>query len=180
LSKFYKNESDIQQDFELQRWAKEIVEIGFKGQDVGFPSRLTTVEQLIEVVSIFIYIVSVKHGIVNYPGIESFSWTPFTPPQIKGPLLTNKGKITEKDILNALPDFRVSGQIVALLAVLGMYLKDDLAFGTFPESLFKGEEFEDAHYNLQNRIHEIKEAILKNHPEWDHTLPEKIRNSVSV
>jgi len=112
--------------------------------------------------------------------LKVFSWTPFTPPQIKGPLLTNKGKITEKDILNALPDFRVSGQIVALLAVLGMYLKDDLPFGTFPESLFKGEEFADAHYNLQNRIDAIKEAILKNHPEWDHTLPEKIRNSVSV
>ena len=102
LTTKYKSNKDVQNDTCISDWCKEIQT---QGQIPTFPS-ITTVDQLIDAVTMCIHTASPQHTAVNYLQNYYYSFVPSKPPALCTPLPDNLKKLqtyTEKDLTAALP-----------------------------------------------------------------------------
>ncbi|KAI0837576.1 lipoxygenase [Hypoxylon sp. FL0890] len=129
----YKSDRDVQEDPYISDWCNEIQT---KGQITTFPT-ITTVDQLVDAVTMCIHIASPQHTAVNYLQDYYYSFVPAKPPALCTPLPTDLATLqayTEKELTNALP-----------IGTEGPKWKDWLLAAQLPELLsFKVE----AKYNL--------------------------------
>ncbi|KAI1413994.1 lipoxygenase [Hypoxylon sp. FL1857] len=129
----YKSDGDIQDDPYISDWCKEIQT---QGQITTFPT-ITTVDQLVDAVTMCIHIASPQHTAVNYLQDYYYSFVPAKPPALCTPLPTDLKTLqayTEKELTEALP-----------IGTEGPKWKDWLLAAQLPELLsFKVE----AKYNL--------------------------------
>ena len=70
------------------------------------PEEIRTKEELIKMCTMVIFHSSVRHSSVNFPSFDYACFAPVSPVCMRGkiPAGTDRGKITEQDILNSLPD----------------------------------------------------------------------------
>ena len=133
LATKYKSDKDVKDDPYISDWCKEIQT---KGQITTFPS-ITTVDQLIDAVTMCIHTASPQHTAVNYLQNYYYSFIPSKPPALCTPLpadLKTLQTYTEKDLTAALP-----------IGTEGPKWKDWLLAAQLPELLsFKVEN----RYNL--------------------------------
>lgn len=102
LATKYKSDQDIHDDPYIGPWCTEIQE---KGQLKTFPT-ITTVDQLVDAVTMCIHIASPQHTAVNYLQDYYYSFVPSKPPALCTPLpkdLQALQTYTEKDLTDALP-----------------------------------------------------------------------------
>lgn len=102
LATKYKSDKDIQGDHVISDWCKEIQT---QGKIDSFPS-ITTVDQLIDAVTMCIHTASPEHTAVNYLQHYYYSFVPSKPPALCTPLpadLKTLQAYTEKDLTAALP-----------------------------------------------------------------------------
>ena len=84
---FYKTDSDVASDSEIQSYANEvsadgkIAPFGGRGKITGFPSRFSSKAQLELFVTRFVWLVSM-HTAVNYPIEPWLSFLPLSPPKL--------------------------------------------------------------------------------------------------
>jgi hypothetical protein len=98
----YESDKDVQDDQYIPNWCKEIQT---KGQIPTFPT-ITTVEQLIDAVTMCIHTASPQHTAVNYLQDYYYSFVPAKPPALCTPLpkdLQTLQNYTEKELTAALP-----------------------------------------------------------------------------
>ncbi|KAH6879478.1 lipoxygenase [Thelonectria olida] len=133
LATKYKCDHDVRADKVIPAWCKEIQE---KGQIKTFPT-ITTLDQLIDAVTMCIHIASPQHTAVNYLQDYYYSFVPSKPPALCTALPTDLKTLqgyTEQHLTEALP-----------IGTEGPKWKDWLLAAQLPELLsYKVEE----QYNL--------------------------------
>jgi len=181
---YYKDDATVQKDSEIQNWADEIYHNGFP-MDVGFPSSVTSREQLIELVSTIIFTPSVQHAALNFKQFESFGFIPFAPGAMFAPppghkmAKVTKGKLTEEDILKALPPRSVGLAQVGMINILSSFSAQDQTLGKNPEELFVEKEALAAFSSFQKKLEEIETKIRKR-GDWTWLAPSRIPNSAAI
>ncbi|KAM0238875.1 hypothetical protein ACHAP5_008564 [Fusarium lateritium] len=136
----YKSDQDIVKDTCIANWCKEIQS---RGQIPSFPT-ITTVDQLVDAVTMCIHTASPQHTAVNYLQDYYYSFVPSKPPALCTRLpqdLKTLQAYTEKDLTDALP-----------IGTKDAKWKDWLLAAQLPELLsFKVEE----NYNLLTYAHSL-------------------------
>jgi len=181
---YYHSDADVAGDFELQNWANEIYETGFNGEDKGFPKQITTINQLIEVIATFIWIVSPQHAVLNFAQYDSFAFIPAAPPAlyITPPIMRGKwvkGKITMDDLYKGLPSKAHTVKQIALVYILSQYSTDDATLGNYPEHTFIEPEVLNAMAEFKRDLKAVGDEIDKR-KHWSHLHPKKIPNSTAI
>ncbi|KAF2999784.1 hypothetical protein E8E13_005740 [Curvularia kusanoi] len=119
----FKSDLDVQKDPYIADWCKEIQT---QGQIPTFPT-ITTVDQLVDAVTMCIHTASPQHTAVNYLQDYYYSFVPAKPPALCTPLpkdLATLQKYTEADLTAALP-----------IGTEGVKWKDWLLAAQLPELL---------------------------------------------
>jgi hypothetical protein len=107
LGAYYQRDADVTSDPEMQAWIRDIHDNGFPScgneKDNGTPSCLTSVSELQDVLSSFIFTASCYHTIVNYSQLDFMAFGPNAPAHMREPAPTRKGETTMEHIMKTLP-----------------------------------------------------------------------------
>jgi arachidonate 15-lipoxygenase len=149
LSHFYKSDTALMQDVELQAWAKELADPTLGGAVKGFPRHITSINELTELVSTVIMQVGPVHCAVNYLQYEyqalcsNMPFAAYADPE----RLAEKDRITRSDILAMLPPYGATSEQLDIMFLLSAYRYDELGeydqsyrdlYGGSVDEIFKG------------------------------------------
>ncbi|KID99207.1 lipoxygenase 1, partial [Metarhizium majus ARSEF 297] len=162
----YKCGADIKNDPYLADWC---LEIQTKGKLASFPT-VTTVDELVDAVTMCIHIASPQHTAVNYLQDYYYSFVPSKPPALCTPLPTSLAQLqsyTEKELTEALPigtegpkwkDWLLAAQLPELLS-----FKVDQKYNllTYAQSLYNVNKSRTQKENERAEHKVMKEAAAK-------------------
>lgn len=138
LRAYYAGDADVQQDGELQAWARELAsEDG--GRVKGLPlsdGAIGSFDQLHDIVAQVIYSCSVEHAAVNNGQYAQFGWIPNTPGALYLPPPIDRAERSEANFVYALPDAYGVGQQLTLVHLLSE--KTLTPLGDYPDAFFSG------------------------------------------
>lgn len=199
VSHYYKSDDDVLADTELREWAAEIVH-NKKGNLHGFGNdgdgSITTVEYLIDCVTMIIYTASVQHAAVNYPQSTMMGFSPAMPLAAyadapSAPHQSNfKSGFHEKDLLDMYPPTSGINQAYTQLQVahtLGTMVHTNL--GDYGVALMStSSEVKEAHAALKRNLERIEKDIRRqneveykaNLPPYIYLRPSRIPNSINI
>jgi lipoxygenase len=138
LRVYYTSDGDVQQDTELQAWARELVSAD-GGRVKGLPvsdGAIGDFDQLHSIVTQVIYTCSVEHAAVNNGQYAQFGWIPNTPGAMYLPPPTDHEPRGEANFVYALPDAYGVGQQLTLVHLLSE--KTLTPLGDYPDDFFNG------------------------------------------
>ncbi|CAL8404848.1 unnamed protein product [Boreogadus saida] len=137
LGYYYKDDSDVQRDTELQTWVLNIFKHGFLSRlESGMPQRLNTVAELVKFVTMVIFTCSAQHAAVNSGQFDYGSWMPNAPTTLQRPPPTTKGTADESSLLETLPDVNATVNGMAVMYLLSKQSSDFVPLGHYPEEYF--------------------------------------------
>ncbi|XP_035856499.1 hydroperoxide isomerase ALOXE3-like [Sander lucioperca] len=185
LSYYYKNDTEVQTDSELQKWISDIFEHGFLSQaGTGIPKSFTTLSELVKFVTMVIFTCSGQHSAVNTGQYDYGGWMPNTPSTMQLPPPTTKGTTSEARMLQTLPNKGTTAKTMAALWLLSKEPSDFVPLGQYPEDhfseripcglikVFKGElEVLSAVINIRNQNLDVPYTYMD---------PMKVENSVAL
>ncbi|KAL2101696.1 hypothetical protein ACEWY4_003457 [Coilia grayii] len=185
LGYFYTSDDYVQRDSELQLWIKEIFEKAFlQRQSSGMPQCFTSLEQLVEFATMIIFTASVQHTAVNNGQFDIGGWMPNFPGSLRRPPPPSKGKVSEEDILETLPDIGTTVHTMTALYLLSQKSSDYYSLGNYPEQLFVEpkplELTDDFRRKLEILSYNIKARNVGLPLPYTYLDPENIENSVAV
>jgi hypothetical protein len=169
----YKSDKDVVSDPYIADWCKEIQT---SGQIPSFPT-ITTVDQLIDAVTMCIHTASPQHTAVNYLQDYYYSFVPSKPPALCTRLpqdLKTLQTYTEKDLTDALPigtkdakwkDWLLAAQLPELLS---FKVEDRYNLLTYANSLYMvnkdrtSRESSEMHSSAISKAAEVFYSRLKN------------------
>jgi arachidonate 15-lipoxygenase len=132
LNHFYPSPQYVSDDYELQAWAKELADQGIGGKVKGMPTRIDSVNDLIEIVTTVIFICGPQHSAVNFAQYDYMVFVanmPLAAYQSSSENNVNlKDQITEEAILALLPPLRKSADQIQTLSFLSAYRYDQLGY----------------------------------------------------
>lgn len=185
MSGFYPSDDDVRRDTELQSWLAEVVDIGFSGEDKGFPRTIAARAELVETLTTILWTVSALHALLNFSQYETYGFVPASPGSIfmypiGHPKSTwVKGKLTFKQIFDSLPPKSICVIQIAMTYVLSQYSSEDNMLGQYPETYFTEEITKTALENYRKNLSRVADKINERGV-WDHLLPNKIPNATAV
>ncbi|CAL8295109.1 unnamed protein product [Lota lota] len=185
LGYYYKEDSDVQRDTELQTWVHDIFEHGFHSRpESGMPKGLQTVAELVKFVSMVMFTGSAQHAAVNSGQFDYGSWMPNTPTSMQRPPPTTKGTADESSLLDALPDINVTVNGMAVVWLLSKQSSDFVPLGHYPEEHFSErvprQHMEAFKTELEELSAKIKKRNLGLKIPYTFLDPELIENSVAI
>uniref|UniRef100_A0A674A3I9 Arachidonate 15-lipoxygenase B-like n=1 Tax=Salmo trutta TaxID=8032 RepID=A0A674A3I9_SALTR len=140
ISFYYKRDSEVQEDQELQNWIKDIFDHGFLAQEcTGIPQSFSTVPEVVKFVTVVIFTCSGQHSAVNSGQYDYGGWMPNTPISLQQPPPTTKGQSTESTMLETFPDVGTTAQGMSTMWLLSKQSSDFVALGQYPEEHFNEE-----------------------------------------
>ncbi|XP_042333019.1 hydroperoxide isomerase ALOXE3-like [Sceloporus undulatus] len=138
---YYKSDSEVKNDPELQAWIDEIFTEAFLGRESsGAPSSLETAAELIKFLTMIIFCCSARHAAVNSGQFDFATWMPNTPATLRQPPPKVKGTATLESILDTLPDISSTCALLVVLSVVSYELADLRRLGHYPDEHFSEEE----------------------------------------
>jgi arachidonate 15-lipoxygenase len=185
LAVFYRSNEDIAADYELQSFVAELADEG-GGRVRGLPlhdGRLTTVEDLVEILQLILYLVSVEHAAVNNGQYDQFGYIPNTPGALFLPAPKDTSPINEAEFVYYLPmPEGVEAQIgmVGLLSEptltpLGNY--DDTFFQSSAEARLAIDRFQAAIADIQIDIDRRNKLLAV---PYDYLSPAQVGRSIAI
>uniref|UniRef100_A0A671X1Q1 Hydroperoxide isomerase ALOXE3-like n=1 Tax=Sparus aurata TaxID=8175 RepID=A0A671X1Q1_SPAAU len=185
LGYYYKNDSDVQQDSELQKWISDIFEHGFLSKaSTGIPQHFATVAELVKFVTMVIFTCSAQHAAVNSGQYDYGGWMPNTPITLQLPPPTSKGKTHEATILETFPDVNATVHGMGTVWLLSKQSTDFVPLGDYPEEHFTEKIPRKLIKEFQGRL-----KVLKTHIEvrneslevpYTYLNPTEVENSVAL
>lgn len=186
---YYPTPNLLEEDNEIQGWAQELVKPRNKSSGgvgiLGVPGngRITTNTQLEQIVTCIIYTCSISHASTNFPQYEEYAFPPNYPGLLRGkPPSDPKTVITERDILNSLPDRPTTLDIMIVTKILSA--KGTKSIGDFEvQYIFDPaarEIVDEFRKDLQKISKQIKERNLHRNPPYEYLDPDIIPNSISI
>ncbi|XP_078799793.1 polyunsaturated fatty acid lipoxygenase ALOX15B-like [Oryzias latipes] len=182
---YYKNDEEVQQDTEIQKWISDIFKHGFLSQaSTGIPQSFTTVLELVKFVTMVIATGSAQHAAVNSGQYDYGSWMPNTPISLKRPPPTKKGEANEATMLETLPDINVTVQGMATLWLLSQQSSDFVPLGVYPEEHFTEETPRKFIKIFQAQLEELSNNIIARNKKlevpYTYLNPREVENSVAI
>uniref|UniRef100_A0A3P9MN05 Arachidonate 15-lipoxygenase type B n=1 Tax=Oryzias latipes TaxID=8090 RepID=A0A3P9MN05_ORYLA len=182
---YYKNDQEVQQDTEIQKWISDIFEHGFLSQaSTGIPQSFTTVLELVKFVTMVIATGSAQHAAVNSGQYDYGSWMPNTPISLKRAPPTKKGEANETTMLETLPDVNVTVQGMATLWLLSQQSSDFVPLGVYPEEHFTEETPRKFIKIFQAQLEELSNNIIARNKKlevpYTYLNPREVENSVAI
>ena len=175
---YYRSDERVASDDVLQQFLKEFKEKGYQYSD--WATEMTSIEELVELLTSIIFTATALHGSMNYLQYETYGFVPFSPSAILTPPPTRKGTTTEKDILKALPD----NQTAAIFIFLSQHFEEDTALGQH-DVIFSSHP--DVRYALLRfrkdlkKVGKVIEARNQNREvPYEVMMPQNIPNSVEL
>uniref|UniRef100_A0A8C6T6N4 Arachidonate 15-lipoxygenase type B n=1 Tax=Neogobius melanostomus TaxID=47308 RepID=A0A8C6T6N4_9GOBI len=160
LSFYYKNDTEVEEDNELQNWIKDIYEEGFLSNQNYFHS----LSELVKFTTMVMFTCSAQHAAVNGGQFDYGGWMPNAPTTLQLPPPTKKGTATEDTLLNTLPDINTTVHGIAVLYMLSQQEYDCNIYLS---------ELEDMHVHVQQRNKDLPLPYL-------YLDPKHMENSVSL
>ncbi|XP_059168642.1 allene oxide synthase-lipoxygenase protein-like isoform X2 [Physella acuta] len=189
VSLYYTSTKLLEEDTEIQNWVHELVKernnasggVGILG--VPGNGKLTTNTQLEQIVTSIIYTCSISHASTNFPQYEEYAFPPNYPGLLRGrPPNNPKYEVTERDILNCLPDRPTTLDIMIVTKILSA--KGTKSIGDFevqyifdPAARDIVDEFRK---DLRKISKQIKERNVHRNPPYEYLDPDIIPNSISI
>lgn len=181
LKIFYETNKDVASDKELQYFVKDLRENGFNkgnGKSNGIPTAIETLEELVEFVAMIIFHSSAFHSALNFSQSDYFSFGPNYPSAMRRAPPSDKGPITEKDIVDTLPSQAEQAVAIAFSHYLSEPLSDEVYLGEFKDSYFTETSVREILDWYADEMGEISRQIYKRNEQLDvpyeYLLPEKI------
>ncbi|KAK2918877.1 polyunsaturated fatty acid lipoxygenase ALOX15B-like [Channa argus] len=184
LRYYYKKDTEVQQDTELQKWIGDIFEHGFLSQaGTGIPQRFDTVAQLVKFVTMVIFTGSCQHSAVNSGQYDYGGWMPNTPITLQRPPPTTKGTTSEETMLQTFPDVNSTVQGMATMWLLSKQSSDFVPLGCYPEEHFSDkipcQLIKDFQGELQSLSAAIKARNSTMNVPYTYMDPALLENSVA-
>ncbi|KAL7983024.1 hypothetical protein Chor_013630 [Crotalus horridus] len=167
---YYKGDSEVQGDGELQSWVAEIFAKGFLSRETsGVPSALHSVPELIK------YLTMIFEMGAFMPNLPSSMRKP--PPQAKTP-------VTLQEFLDTIPEMNVTSEVLSVLWVLRNESLDMKPLGYYDEEHFVEEGPKRLICAFQEHLRHITLAIDKRNETltlpYTYLYPPNIENSTTI
>uniref|UniRef100_A0A3P9CVL9 Hydroperoxide isomerase ALOXE3-like n=1 Tax=Maylandia zebra TaxID=106582 RepID=A0A3P9CVL9_9CICH len=186
LGYYYKSDSEVQQDSELQKWILDILNmVSFlKQKQVGIPQTFTCVTELVKFVTMVIFTCSAQHAAVNSGQYDYGGWMPNTPISLQLPPPTTKGTTSEATMLATFPDVNVTVKGMATVWLLSKQSSDFVPLGQYPEEHFIEEIprkiLKDFQMELEDLSLVIKARNKRLEVPYTYMDPAELENSVAI
>ncbi|KAM6941510.1 polyunsaturated fatty acid lipoxygenase ALOX15B-like isoform 1-T2 [Lycodopsis pacificus] len=185
LSFYYKKDSEVQKDSELQKWISDIFEHGFLSQaGTGIPQSFTTVAELVKFVTMVIFTCSGQHSAVNAGQYDYAGWMPNNPLTLQRPPPTTKGTTSEDTMLETLPAVNATVQIMSAVWLLSKQSTDSVRLGDYPEEHFSQTNpcklIQDFKGELVHLTGSIKARNKSLDVPYTYLDPQLLENSVDI
>ncbi|KAF7479861.1 hypothetical protein GHT09_008941 [Marmota monax] len=181
---FYKSDKAVKQDSELQAWCREITETGLQGaQDRGFPLSLESLDQLCHIVTMCIFTCTGQHASAHLGQLDEYSWIPNGPCTMRKPPPISKA-VTEKDIVDSLPDLHQARMQKTFIKFLGRCQPVMVVLGQHKEKYFSGPGPQAVLQQFQEELavmdREIKVRNAGLDLPYEYLQPSMVENSVTI
>ncbi|XP_077460567.1 hydroperoxide isomerase ALOXE3-like [Stigmatopora argus] len=185
IQHYYKSDSDVQRDTELQMWIADIFEFGFLSNPKSrIPQRFTTVSDLIKFVTMVIFTCSAQHAAVNSGQFDYGGWMPNTPSTLQQAPPSEKRKANEATVLQTLPTKGVTAQGMATTWLLSQQTSDFVPLGHYPEEHFTEETPRQLQKDFRTSLDELSDKIFSRNTylkiPYTYLDPSNVENSVSI
>ncbi|XP_062456866.1 polyunsaturated fatty acid lipoxygenase ALOX15B-like [Rhea pennata] len=182
---YYREDSAVRDDPELQDWVDEIFTNGVLGnKDTGFPTALHSRPELVKFLTTIIFCCSARHAAVNSGQYDFAAWMPNTPATMRRPPPRAKGQATAESVLATLPSAGATGALLALLSVVSYEPGDLRPLGCYPEEHFTEEAPRRLIAAFQRRLARISRDIRARNAglalPYAYLDPAEVQNSVSI
>ena len=178
---YYLTDVDVQNDTELQDYARELTApTGGNLKSKGVPDKFDTVSEVVDFLTNLIFINGPLHSAVNFPQYEYMSFCPNMPLASFRDLTGNLSG--EKDLLDALPPFgHATGQLDTI-AFLSLYRYDQL--GEYSQDHFTDQKVTSVLDQFRQDLLDAEREIARRNTlrpvAYVGLLPSQIINSISV
>ncbi|XP_060710562.1 polyunsaturated fatty acid 5-lipoxygenase-like [Hemiscyllium ocellatum] len=183
---YYKEDSEIQDDSELQAWIKDLTEVGLEGiGDSEFPTSFHTRDDLCKFLTMIIFTCSAQHAALNNAQYDWGAWVPNSPCSMRKPPPTTKGIVTMEDIMESLPSLHQSCLQMAILWILNQKQWELRKLGNYNEKHFTEEKVKTIIGRFQDKLKEIADLVCDERdakllPRYDYLCPKNIENSITI
>ncbi|XP_055056817.1 arachidonate 12-lipoxygenase, 12S-type isoform X1 [Misgurnus anguillicaudatus] len=185
VSLYYKSDSEVDQDSELQAWIKDVATEGFVDvPHFGLASELKTKEELITLISVVIFTSTAQHAATNNGQFDWCAWVPNTPCTMRHPPPTDKDAVTMDLIMATLPDISQSCLQMAITWHLGRAQPDAIPMGHYveqyliePAALRVIDEFRKNLKDLEEQMISQSEGLEL---QYLYLCPSHIENSITI
>ncbi|XP_045132504.1 allene oxide synthase-lipoxygenase protein-like isoform X6 [Portunus trituberculatus] len=175
-------------DWELKWWREELVKprdnngVGLKNVPGNDEEGFTSVDQVVDAVTVIIATCSLGHAAANFQQYEQYGFVPNYPGILMGPVPSEKKIYTEKDIMALLPDKRMTLDIMVITKLLSSRGTNSL--GNFemqylydPVGVQAAEEFKK---DLKRLSLDMQKSNIDRQWKFDWLDPTIVPNSISV
>jgi arachidonate 15-lipoxygenase len=180
LAIYYRTDTDVQADFELQNWVAELLSHdGGRIQGVGQDGRVQTRDYLADAVTLIIFTASAQHAAVNYPQSFIMSYAPAMPLAGYAPAPSSARGATLADYLSLLPSLDQAQKQLNITYILGSVYYTRL--GDYPT--FADARVQAPLQAFQKALQQIEEMINQRNqerPPYEFLLPSKIPQSINI
>ncbi|XP_078525586.1 hydroperoxide isomerase ALOXE3-like [Lissotriton helveticus] len=182
---YFKSDTSVQNDHELQAWVNEIYREGFlERKSSGIPDSLKTCSELVKYLTMVIFTCSAQHAAINSGQYDFCSWMPNSPASMRNPPPRAKGLATMESVLETFPEVNSTCTIISVLWMLTRWPIDITPLGWYPEEYFTEEEPKQCIKDFRERVAQIALRIEeRNRPlalKYNYLNPKEIENSISI
>ncbi|XP_015209685.1 polyunsaturated fatty acid 5-lipoxygenase-like [Lepisosteus oculatus] len=183
VNNYYRNDSDIKNDYELQRFIKQLYQNGLSKCKGGWPNTLETREDTAKFLTTIMFTCSALHAAVNNGQYDTYAWMPNGPTTMRQPPPKLKEDVTEEYIMNTLPDINVTLESMSVAHFLSQPPSRNL-LGQYSDEVkhepkMKGpiEEFNEVLKKIEDYID--RRSKTQELP-YEYLSPSSIENSITI
>nr|XP_033796844.1 arachidonate 5-lipoxygenase-like isoform X1 [Geotrypetes seraphini] len=182
---YYHSDEVVCEDTELQAFVKDVFVKGLRNKKAsGFPECLKTQEKLIEYLTMVIFTASAQHAGVNFGQFDWCSWIPNAPPTMRCPPPKQKSTVTQKYIMESLPDRGRSCWHLGAVWALSRFQDSELFLGMYPDEHFTEKPVKEAMLAFRKNLNGICSFIQDRNKNmklpYYYLSPDRIPNSVAI
>lgn len=179
LRLYYSTPNDVARDRELQAWARELAAQD-GGRVAGMPSKIETVEQLIDVVTIVVFTCAPLHSALNFAQYEYIGYVPNMPYAAYHPI-PEEGNVDMKTLMQFLPPYETAAIQLKWTEMLTSYHYDRL--GHYDEK-FEDPRAQSLTEQFQRNLNDVEQQIEQANTSrpvpYNYLKPSQIINSINT
>ncbi|CAB3371080.1 Hypothetical predicted protein [Cloeon dipterum] len=181
---YYNTPEKLEEDYEVQGWVKEMATSQMEGGlgIGGIPEKLENIDQLVQICTAVVAACSMGHAGANFQQYDAYGFVPNYPGILMKLPPQEKREMTEKDLLEFLPNKSTTLDIMVITKLLSM--KGTKSLGDFevqyiydPSVVHIAEEFR---LELKKLSHEIKLRNKTRKFKYEWFDPDIVPNSISI
>ena len=187
LELHYPNDASVKADSYVQAMIGEMQMHGYQGktkEQHGVPSSIDSLTQLVDVCTSVMYQCSFMHAAVNFSQWDYYSCVPNRPLLMRKPAPKTKVKVTEQDVIDALPNVAQCTQTMATGWTLSQFSKEEVYIGRYITDMLSGEKERAAlgalHRDLDAMASKIEERNKRLSKPYPYMHPSHVPTNIGV